>query len=288
MVALIVLIVIGGATRVMEAGLSCPDWPLCYGSFFPKGRMNVQVFLEWVHRLDAFFVGIAIAAQFLLSFSYRLFLPRWVPFLNGFLCFLILLQGFLGGLTVIDLLPSTVVMMHLLLALTLLAIISGMCQILLSPNSVDTPFWWKLLSRVSLIAVVFQTLIGSRMATTWSAQRCISNGVGCYLLDLHKASAIPVAFCVVSFVITAICMGGWFRAQWPLLLSVFALLIMQIVVGTFSMHFNLIEPFTRVAHQLIASLLVGTLAALSCRRPIGLKMKSISSSQDNLLEVCHG
>ena len=27
-VALIALVVIGGATRVMEAGLACPDWPL--------------------------------------------------------------------------------------------------------------------------------------------------------------------------------------------------------------------------------------------------------------------
>ena len=30
-VALIALVVIGGATRVMEAGLACPDWPLCFG-----------------------------------------------------------------------------------------------------------------------------------------------------------------------------------------------------------------------------------------------------------------
>ena len=102
-VALIVLVVFGGATRVMEAGLACPDWPLCYGSFFPKGRMNVQVFLEWFHRLDAFFVGIAILVQFLISFFYRHSLPTWVPFLNGFLCFLILLQGFLQEMGIIAL-----------------------------------------------------------------------------------------------------------------------------------------------------------------------------------------
>jgi len=58
--ALIALIVIGGATRVMEAGLACPDWPLCYGSFLPFKHMNLRVFLEWFHRLDAFLVGILI------------------------------------------------------------------------------------------------------------------------------------------------------------------------------------------------------------------------------------
>ena len=56
-VALVALVVIGGATRVMQAGLACPDWPLCYGSFLPGRQMNLQVFLEWFHRLDAFVVG---------------------------------------------------------------------------------------------------------------------------------------------------------------------------------------------------------------------------------------
>ena len=61
-VALIALVGICGATRVMEAGLACPDWPLCYGSFLPGRQMNLQVFLEWFHRLDAFLVGLALVA----------------------------------------------------------------------------------------------------------------------------------------------------------------------------------------------------------------------------------
>ena len=62
-VAVIALVVIGGATRVMEAGLACPDWPLCFGSFLPGRQMNVQVFLEWFHRLDAFVIGIALVVM---------------------------------------------------------------------------------------------------------------------------------------------------------------------------------------------------------------------------------
>ena len=37
--AIIALIGIGSATRVMEAGLACPDWPLCYGTFLPLTHM---------------------------------------------------------------------------------------------------------------------------------------------------------------------------------------------------------------------------------------------------------
>jgi len=66
--ALIALIVIGGATRVMEAGLACPDWPLCYGSFLPFNHMNLRVFLEWFHRLDAFLVGVLILFNLLYQF----------------------------------------------------------------------------------------------------------------------------------------------------------------------------------------------------------------------------
>ena len=66
--AIIALIGIGSATRVMEAGLACPDWPLCYGTFLPLNHMNLRVFLEWFHRLDAFLVGILILTQFALSF----------------------------------------------------------------------------------------------------------------------------------------------------------------------------------------------------------------------------
>ena len=47
------LMAVGSATRVMNAGLACPDWPLCYGQLIPSQQMNLQVFLEWFHRLDA-------------------------------------------------------------------------------------------------------------------------------------------------------------------------------------------------------------------------------------------
>ncbi|MFN9648122.1 MAG: COX15/CtaA family protein, partial [Pseudanabaena sp.] len=55
---------IGSATRVMNAGLACPDWPLCYGSVLPAEQMNLQVFLEWFHRLVASTVGFATILLF--------------------------------------------------------------------------------------------------------------------------------------------------------------------------------------------------------------------------------
>ncbi len=287
-VALVALVAIGGATRVMEAGLACPDWPLCYGSFFPKGQMNLKVFLEWFHRLDAFFVGIAISLQFILSLLYKYFLPRWLPLFNGFILLLIVLQGGLGALTVIDLLPSIVVVSHMLFALTLVALMSGLTQILLSPNGIESPLWWKFLSRSSLVIVIAQSLIGSRMATTWGAQSCVNNGINCKLLEMHRISAFPVLIAVLIFVFTCILLGGWFRSQWPWLLFLLTLLGMQIFLGIFSVNLGLNEPLVRVAHQLIASLLVAFLSALSCRGPNRKPVIYRQKLQNNSLEVCHG
>ena len=61
-IATLILMAIGSATRVMNAGLACPDWPLCYGTLVPRSQMNLQVFLEWFHRLDAALIGLGAIA----------------------------------------------------------------------------------------------------------------------------------------------------------------------------------------------------------------------------------
>ncbi len=45
------LIVLGALVRANQAGLACPDWPLCFGKFVPK--MDLRVGFEWTHRLMA-------------------------------------------------------------------------------------------------------------------------------------------------------------------------------------------------------------------------------------------
>ncbi|WP_269622477.1 COX15/CtaA family protein [Prochlorococcus marinus] len=288
LVALIALVAIGGATRVMEAGLACPDWPLCYGSIFPKGKMNVQVFLEWFHRLDACFVGIAIAVQFLLSLIYRSYVSNRLLWLNFMILSLVILQGSFGALTVINLLPSFVVMGHLFLALTLVALVSGLSQSLLSPNGTDPPFWWKFLARGSLLMVFMQCLLGSRLATTWSAQKCISNGVDCGWLNLHSFSALPVvlSICLLSFV--SISMGGWFRSQWPFFLILLGLVVLQIGLGSLAVFLALSEPLVIVCHQLIASLLVAFLSALSVRKVTHSSSIAPHLVDETSLKICHG
>jgi len=52
-------IVVGGTVRGLDAGLACPDWPLCNGSVVPD-LADGKVLVEFVHRLVAALTGVFI------------------------------------------------------------------------------------------------------------------------------------------------------------------------------------------------------------------------------------
>ena len=288
MVAVIALVVIGGATRVMEAGLACPDWPLCFGSLLPGRQMNVQVFLEWFHRLDAFVIGIALVVMALATTLQRRQLPRWLPWLAVGLMVLVAMQGGLGALTVTQLLPSAVVTAHLALALTLVALLSGLTQRLLHPAAAVAPLWWRIGASLGLLSVFVQCLLGGRMATAWAGQRCLAGGEACQLVLSHRLTAMPVVVVVLGFAGAAVLAGGWARQQWPWLGGAVLLVLVQVALGVFTLRLGLSQPAVTVAHQLVAALLIALLAALLVRSPDRPSPSRSVVLDDTSLEACHG
>ena len=265
--ALIALIVIGGATRVMEAGLACPDWPLCYGSFLPLKHMNIRVFLEWFHRLDAFILGILILSKFILSLIWSKEIPNWLPKFYSLLVFLVLVQGSLGALTVINLLNSYTVSGHLLIAFLLLILTISINQNLENKEIEEPLIGWKLLLCAPLILTLIQSFIGVRVASTWSAHLCLSFNKQCLILDTHKLFAFPITFSILSIIGISIYKQSLFLKNWKYLSALVFLLISQIVLGVLSLKTNLNEPIFIIGHQLNASLLVAILTTLIFRNP---------------------
>ncbi len=260
--AIIALIAIGSATRVMEAGLACPDWPLCYGTFLPLTHMNLRVFLEWFHRLDAFLVGILIVTQFALSFIWRKFLPTWLPKIYSFLVFLIILQGTLGALTVINMLSSLTVMSHLLIAFIILITAIYVNQSLINKEMDKNILWWKYLLSIPLTLTLVQSVIGVRLSSTWSSHLCLSFNQNCIVLNSHKLFAIPVFISIISIILVSFFKFHLFKNNWKFLISAFLLLISQITLGVLSLKTNLNEPLIIISHQIVASLMVATLSTL--------------------------
>ena len=260
--AIIALIGIGSATRVMEAGLACPDWPLCYGSFLPSSHFNLRVFLEWFHRLDAFLVGILILTEFILSLVWRKNLPEFLSRKYSLLLFLVILQGSLGALTVINMLDSYTVMGHLFIAFLLL-----ITSIFINQNLINNQFntsinWWKVLLSIPLFLTLIQSLIGVRLSSTWSAHLCLSFNKNCLILDSHKLFAIPLTISIISIIMISFFKENLFINNWKYLSSIFFLLITQITLGVLSIQTNLNQPLIIVSHELIASLLIATLSTL--------------------------
>ncbi len=122
-------IILGAWVRLTGSGMSCPDWPLCYGMLFPtpdKIRVldNIeytyfQIFLEWIHRANAAFIigPICVMFSFLLIFKKEINnnYKKYAYFLILFL----FIQGALGGVTVFKSNIPWSVAIHLLFAFLL-------------------------------------------------------------------------------------------------------------------------------------------------------------------------
>ena len=260
--AIIALIGIGSATRVMEAGLACPDWPLCYGSLLPAEHFNLKVFLEWFHRLDAFLVGILILSEFLLSIFWRKYLPSLLPRKYSLLLFLVILQGSLGALTVINMLDSFTVMGHLFIAFLLLITSIFINQNLINSKLVTSVNWWKIILTIPLALTLVQSLIGVRLSSTWSAHLCLAFNKNCLILDSHKIFAIPLTISILTIIAVSIVRQNLFINNWKYLVSILLLLITQITLGVLSIQTNLNHPLIIVSHEIIASLLIAILSKL--------------------------
>ena len=251
--------------------------------------MNIQVFLEWFHRLDGFVVGVALLVMAVAATVLRRRVPRWFPWVSVLLVLMVALQGGLGALTVLQLLPSQVVTAHLTLALTLVALLSAVTQRLLDPAVGSPPIWWRPLSGLALLAVIAQCLLGAQMATSWAAQRCLAGGEACHSVSLHRYGAMPAAGLVLMFVVVALLVGGWSRRQWPWLLFSVLLVTSQAVLGVTTLRLGLQQPLVTITHQLVAALLVAVLAALTVRSPGSpLPTRSSVVVDDTALETCHG
>lgn len=117
--ATVVLLIAGALVTSNDAGLSIPDWPTSFGSFsVPHLHGGVQY--EWSHRAIAFSTGlltIGIAVWTWISDR-----RRWMKGLALAALATIIVQGILGGLTVLYFQPPMVSSAHAAVAQTFFCI----------------------------------------------------------------------------------------------------------------------------------------------------------------------
>ncbi len=262
-IATIILMAIGSATRVMNAGLACPDWPLCYGEVVPVKQMNLQVFLEWFHRLDAALIGISALSLAIMSWWNRRVLPDWLPWAATFALGLIFFQGILGGLTVTQLLRFDIVTAHLGTALLFFTTLLVIGTALLPYQGTGTVGKLPIVSLTAAIFVYIQSLLGALVGSRWALHQCFGASQLCSVMYSHIGGVVPPTLATLAVV--------WLSWRTPALhpalryLANLALgcLILQILLGVATLRLHLqVEPLT-VAHQAVGATLLGILVAFT-------------------------
>jgi len=164
------LIFAGGMVTSTGSGLSVPDWPLSYGMLFPP--MVGGVFYEHGHRMAATVVGfLTLCLTIWLAVKEK---RGWVKNLGFFALLAVILQGVLGGITVLFFLPTAISVSHGVLAQTffILTIIIAYSQSV-EHNArleVNTPVYagFLKLSFIFSLCIYIQLILGAVMRHTGS------------------------------------------------------------------------------------------------------------------------
>ncbi len=187
------LIMFGAFTRLTDSGLGCPDWPGCYGhanplqahehisaaeALMPHGPVTVvKAWIEMIHRYLAMAVGVLIIA--LTVIAWRMWLKsarqdrKFAPWLPSALLVFVCVQGAFGAWTVTMKLQPIIVTAHLLLGLTLLALLAwfGMHQ-----NAPLVPRLRKPAlagaAAIGLALLAIQIALGGWVSTNYAALAC--------------------------------------------------------------------------------------------------------------------
>jgi len=264
-----ILISLGGAVRAMNAGLSCPDWPLCFGKFVPD--FHVQVYYEFIHRCLAGLVAIftfCLAIYFhIKKFPKKNLKTIWMGIS------ILLIQIVFGGLTVLKLLKFSVVTAHLIFGMTFLSTLLWLYfQLFDESNKLEekTPKSFHIVLFLVTFMLAIQIILGGLVSTNYAGLACegfpLCNGeliptlsglVGLHVK--HRFWGYLTALAIFSFtkLIWKNKKQKWMNPQivkYGTWLSI--LVILQICVGATNVLFQ-IPPIITVIHLALAATLLG-------------------------------
>ncbi|MEX0664888.1 MAG: COX15/CtaA family protein [Acidimicrobiia bacterium] len=127
-VLLAIIIVTGGAVRLSDSGLGCPDWPTCSGGrLAPHSASDEHAMVEFVNRMFTGLVSLAVIVCVLGALR-RVPRRRDLVMLAWGLVAGVFGQAVLGGLVVLFELQPPLVMAHFLLSLVLLTNAVVLCR----------------------------------------------------------------------------------------------------------------------------------------------------------------
>src|SRR3954470_1120740 len=277
----VILIAAGGMVTSTGSGLSVPDWPNTYGRFmflFPFDKWVGGIFYEHSHRLIASTVG--FLTVILAVWIWRVEPRAWVRRLGLAALGAVILQGVLGGMTVLLGLPPAVSIGHAGLA-QLFFCITVTLALVTSPSwkTTSSALDDSLLRRIALTTTVLvycQILIGATM-------RHIGAGMAIPTFPLafghvlppiwttaiavhfaHRAGAVVVLGSVIA---TAAHIWRWHAGQRDLVRPATTMVILVCLQATLGalVVVSALQPIINTAHVVNGALVLATSLVLTLR-----------------------
>jgi heme a synthase len=287
----LLLIAAGGMVTSTGSGLSVPDWPNTYGWFmfsFPMDKWVGGIFYEHSHRLIASTVG--FLTVILAIWTWRVEPRAWVRWLGVAALGAVILQGLLGGITVLLRLPAPVSIGHAGLA-QLFFCITLTLAVVTSPSwtaprpALHDPMLRRLATATTLI-IYIQILLGATMRHTGAGMAIPTFPLAFgHLLPPVWTTAIAIHFAhrlgavVVLAAIAATTAHVWWhhrgRSEFVRPATLLMLLVCsQATLGALVVLSGL-HPIVNTAHVVNGALLLGTALVLALRvhRPAALDVR---------------
>ncbi|MEZ0609515.1 heme A synthase [Fibrella sp. WM1] len=188
-IAVYLLILVGGVVRSTGSGMGCPDWPKCFGQWVPPTNVNelpanyqeiyshrgyadtefnvVKTWTEYLNRLLGALIGVFIFLTFIASTVAYWRKDRAIVGYSFLALLLVGFQGWLGAKVVSSVLATWLITLHMLLAIVIVGVLMyvmarSRASLLVDDRTTlsETGQRWLLISSVLLL---LQILLGTQV-----------------------------------------------------------------------------------------------------------------------------
>ena len=262
------LIIAGALVTSDDAGLSVPDWPTSFGSWYKIPKLVGGVKFEHTHRMIA--QGAGLMTIILAVWTWRSEKRRWMRILGFSALGTVIAQGILGGITVLFYLPPAVSSAHAALAQTFfciavaMAIFTGQKWIEEQPRiefDQRRPSLFTL-TLLSIFVLYVQLILGAMFrhhGLSWWPH-VVHAGVVSFVLAWTAVRALSVyshieavrrpAILMLSLVIAQLCLG-------------FTAFLSRVAWGRDAVQPEIPMIISTVAHVAVGALLLATAVVLA-------------------------